>query len=114
MPSNWSKYYAQQKTLYASRKAAGKCAHCGDRPPYPGSVSCLECQKRFRLYRQRYTYKMKAMKQQGLVIVRCACRKRAMVLCIECQAHLCDACYDVGEGRCIACLQGDALMQEQD
>lgn len=92
------------KTKYLDNKANGKCAHCGDRPPAPGMVSCLNCRKRFRTYRQRYDGKQRAMKQQGLVIVRCPCRKRAMVLCIQCQAPLCDTCYDLGEGRCIACL----------
>ena len=29
-----------------NRKAAGLCAHCGDRPPYPGFVSCLDCRRR--------------------------------------------------------------------
>jgi hypothetical protein len=92
------------KTRYADNKASGKCAHCGERDPYPGMVSCLACRKRFRLYRQRYNFKVRAMKQQGLTIVRCPCRKRAMVLCIQCQAPLCDTCYDLGEGRCSGCL----------
>ena len=68
-------------------------------------VSCLECRKRFRLYRQRYDYKMRAMKKQGLTIIHCPCRKRAMVLCTQCQAPLCDTCYDLGEGRCGECTE---------
>jgi hypothetical protein len=94
------------KALYHQRKAAGLCAHCGDRPPYPDFVSCLECRREFRTYQQRYTFKLRAMKQQGLEILRCPCRKRAMVLCIQCQAPLCDTCYDLGEGRCSLCLDG--------
>jgi hypothetical protein len=34
----------------------------------------------------------------------CACGARALILCTDCQACLCDTCYDVGEGRCQACL----------
>ena len=99
------------KNLYETRKAAGLCAHCGDRPPYPGFVSCLDCRREFRTYQQRYTYKLREMRRQGLEIVRCSCRKRAMVLCTQCQTPLCDTCYDVGEGRCSACTE-DASVQE--
>ena len=100
-----------QKARYEARKAAGLCAHCGDRPPYPGFVSCLECRREFRTYQQRYEYKLREMKRQKLEILRCPCRKRAMVLCTQCQAPLCDTCYDLGEGRCGACVE-DASAQE--
>jgi hypothetical protein len=94
-----------EKALYEKNKAAGLCAYCGQRPPYPGFISCLECRCAFRTYQQRYNFKLRAMQQQGLEIVRCPCRKRAMVLCIQCQAPLCDTCYDLGEGRCSACQE---------
>jgi hypothetical protein len=45
------------------------------------------------------------MKREGLTIIRCQCRKKAMVLCIQCQAPLCDTCYDLGEGQCQLCLE---------
>jgi hypothetical protein len=99
---------ALNKALYTRRKAMGLCAHCGAREPYPGMVSCLECRKEFRIYQQRYAFKLRAMKAQGLEIVRCPCRKRALVLCIQCQAPLCDTCYDLGEGCCSACREGDS------
>ena len=94
-----------EKTLYQQRKAAGLCAHCGDRPPYPGFVSCLDCRREFRTYQQRYEYKLREMRRQGLQILRCPCRKRAMVLCLVCQAPLCDTCYDLGQGRCGECTE---------
>lgn len=92
-----------QRTLYAKRKARGLCPHCGVRAPYPGYVSCLECRKRHRGYAQRFNARQREMKRQGISIVRCACRKRALILCIQCQTPLCDRCYDLGEGHCQAC-----------
>lgn len=103
MASTGLKKKSQGKARYAWRKAHALCVYCGDRPPYEDRVACLACLKDLRLYRQRYEFKLRAMKAQGLEVIRCACRKRAMVLCIECQTALCDTCYDVGEGHCSAC-----------
>jgi hypothetical protein len=35
--------------------------------------------------------------------IQCACGNRALILCINCQAELCDRCYDLGEGYCDDC-----------
>jgi hypothetical protein len=99
--------HVQRTKLYTERKAQGLCAYCGKRPPYAGSTACLPCRTRLRTYSQRHGRRMKALQQQGLTIVRCACRTKAMVLCTQCQAPLCDTCYDVGEGHCRICLATD-------
>lgn len=105
---------AYRRRRYQERKDAGLCPRCGERPPYEDRVACLECRKEFRIYQQRYDFKIKAMKAQGIEIIRCPCRKRAMVLCIQCQAPLCDTCYDVNEGRCPACSDTANEQGEHD
>jgi hypothetical protein len=100
---------AYRKDVYDQRKADGLCPHCGERPPYEERVSCLPCRKRFRVYSQRYTGKQREIRRQGIEILRCPCRKRAMVLCIVCQAPLCDTCYDLGEGCCRECTEDAPL-----
>jgi hypothetical protein len=95
---------ALKRQAYAQRKAAGLCPYCGERPPYAGSTACIPCRTRLRTYSQRHQRRRKALKREGVTILRCPCRKKAMVLCIQCQAPLCDSCYDVGEGRCRDCL----------
>ena len=95
---------AQGKAKYERDKAAGKCPHCGVRDPYPGMVSCLECRGRHRRYARLWRARQRAMRKQGRDVLRCHCRKRAKVLCIQCQASMCDTCYDLGEGRCVECL----------
>jgi hypothetical protein len=102
--------YEQKR--YATRKAQGLCPYCGKRPPYAESTACLPCRKRLRTYSRRHWRRTKALKQQGLSIIRCACRKKAMVLCIQCQAPLCDTCYDVGEGHCRGCLAAAHAPQD--
>lgn len=104
MLNKWQKYHAQRRSLYLARKEAGLCTRCGKSKPYPGMVACLDCKKRLRTYERRYLFKLRAMKEQGLTILRCPCGTRAMILCTDCQAPLCDTCYDVGEGRCADCL----------
>lgn len=105
MPSQGNVKFEQEKKLYENRKAAGLCAHCGVRPPYRWMVSCLPCRRRFRTYERRYMHRQQAMKRQGIVRLLCVnCGVRALILCTQCAAHLCDTCYDVGEGRCRDCL----------
>jgi hypothetical protein len=107
MPSGVKKYQEQnaahQREQYHRSKAEGKCPHCGTRNPYPGMVSCLECRARHRRYARLHRMRQREMRKQGITEVRCACRKRAMVLCIQCQTPLCDTCYDLGEGCCREC-----------
>jgi hypothetical protein len=97
----------RRQKIYTERKAQGLCPYCGKRPPYPGSAACIPCRTRLRTYSQRHHRRRQALKREGLTIVRCQCHKKAMVLCIQCQAPLCDTCYDVGEGDCRACLDAD-------
>jgi len=94
---------AAAKAKYAAKKTEGKCPHCGTRDPYPDMVSCLLCRARHRRYARLWRAREREKRKQGLAEVRCSCRKRAVVLCIQCQAPLCDTCYDVGEGCCTAC-----------
>ena len=94
---------------YAARKARGLCPHCGKRKPYPGMVSCLACRKRHRGYAQDFRGRERAKIRQGIALVHCACDKRALIMCIDCQAPLCDTCYDLGEGRCEECLAHERL-----
>jgi hypothetical protein len=95
---------------YAAHKAQGKCAHCGERPPYEGFVSCLPCRAKFRDYQRHYTYRQREMRRQGLLPskpepVRCQCGANPLIACEHCQTPLCDTCFDVGEGQCRDCYE---------
>lgn len=101
-----------QRERYAEHKSQGLCPHCGKQPAHPTMVSCLECRARHRRYARLYRARQREMRRQGITELRCGCRKRAMVLCLTCQAPLCDTCYDVGEGHCSACIDVDVALQE--
>jgi hypothetical protein len=94
-----------QRERYAEAKAAGLCPHCGKQPAHDTMVTCLDCRARHRRYARLYRARQREMRRQGITEVRCPCRKRAVVLCVQCQAPLCDTCYDLGEGRCSACSE---------
>jgi hypothetical protein len=104
-PETYRLYNARrQRERYARDKALGKCPHCGARPSHDTMVTCLECRAKHRRYARLYRIRQREMRKQGITEVRCPCRKRAVVLCMQCQAPLCDTCYDLGEGRCSGCL----------
>ena len=102
----------RQKVRYDECKEQGLCPHCGQRRPHPTMVSCLECRARHRRYARLYRARQREMRRQGITELRCGCRKRALVLCTQCQSPLCDTCYDLGEGRCSECHDLDQEEQK--
>lgn len=103
-------YNSYQRTRYAQLKSAGVCPHCGKRPPYDTMVSCLHCRGKQRRYNRLFRMRQRELRRQGIQELRCHCHKRADILCIACQAPLCDTCYDLGEGKCRTCV--DVALQE--
>jgi hypothetical protein len=99
---------AKERQQYHNRKAQGLCPHCGKRRPYPGMVSCLDCRKRHRGYTMHFNDRQRELKRQGLTILRCPCRKRAFVVCRQCEAPLCETCADAGGGLCGTCCRAGA------
>jgi hypothetical protein len=55
------------KEQYQARKTAGLCAHCGERKPYVGMVSCLPCRARHSRYNRHYSHRQREMRRQGLL-----------------------------------------------